>query len=33
VTRADLTIEAPVPDDMQSLMTAAELHVRADSWR
>lgn len=33
VTRADLTIEAPVPDDMQHLMRAADLYVRADSWR
>jgi 23S rRNA pseudouridine1911/1915/1917 synthase len=33
VTRAELTVDAPVPDDIQRLMTAADLHVRADAWR
>ena len=33
VTRAELTIEAPVPDDIQRLMADAGLHVRADAWR
>ncbi len=33
VTRAELTIDAPVPDDIQRLMAAADLHVRADAWR
>ncbi len=33
VTRAELTIEAPVPDDIHRLMADAGLHVRADAWR
>ena len=33
VTRAELAIDAPVPDDIQRLMAAADLHVRADAWR
>lgn len=33
VTRAELTIDAPVPDDIQRLMTAADLHARAAEWR
>ena len=33
VTSAELAIDAPVPDDIQRLMAAAALHVRADAWR
>jgi 23S rRNA pseudouridine1911/1915/1917 synthase len=33
VTRAELTVDAPLPDDIQRLMTAADLHVRAVAWR
>jgi 23S rRNA pseudouridine1911/1915/1917 synthase len=33
VTRAELLIEAPVPDDIHRLMADADLHVRADAWR
>ena len=33
VTRAELVIEAPVPDDIQRLMAVSGLHVRADAWR
>ena len=33
VTRAELRIEAPVPIDLQRLMTAADLHERATAWR
>ena len=33
VTRAELRIEAPVPHDLQRLMTTADLHERATAWR
>jgi len=33
VTHAELRIEAPVPDDIDVLMRAADLRVRADPWR
>jgi 23S rRNA pseudouridine1911/1915/1917 synthase len=33
VTRAELRIEAPVPDDLQRLLTAADLHQRVTAWR
>lgn len=33
VTRAELRIQAPIPDDLQRLMTAADLHERATAWR
>jgi 23S rRNA pseudouridine1911/1915/1917 synthase len=33
ISRAPLAIEAPVPADLQQLMTAAGLHLRADPWR
>ncbi len=33
ITRAPLAIEAPMPDDLRGLMTAAGLSLRADPWR
>lgn len=33
ITHAPLMIEAPIPDDLQALMTAAGLDLRAGQWR